>query len=55
MDFKKHVIKCFGNIEEGKSNSEWIILLWQGKGTFEFGHERWISSPRSSMGQSVWC
>ena len=55
MDFKKHVIKCFGNTEEGKANSDWIILLCQGKGTFEFGHERWIDSPRSQMGQSVWC
>ena len=47
MDFKKHVIKCFGNIEEEKANSEWVILFWQGKGTFEFGHERWIGSPMS--------
>jgi len=47
MDFKKHVIKCFGNIEEEKANLEWVILFWQGKGTFEFGHERWIGSPMS--------
>ena len=39
MNFKKHVIKCFGNTEEGKANSEWVILFWQGKGTIEFGHK----------------
>lgn len=35
MDLEKqNVIKWFGDTEEGKTNSDWVILLRQGKGTF---------------------